>query len=146
MQAKHQRLILGIIALAAVIAAGFLALVAFKKQAAYFFTPTDAVKAHLPLNRNIRLGGMVERGSLIREKDGVTIHFRVTDGYQKIAVSYRGIVPDLFREGSGVVADGHFDPSGSFTAETILAKHDERYMPPVTQQQAAATQTTLQEK
>ncbi|AEI36965.1 MAG: cytochrome c maturation protein CcmE [Zymomonas mobilis subsp. pomaceae] len=130
MQPKHQRLILGLVALVAVIGAGFLALIAFRHQAAYFYTPVEAIKAHLPVDRNIRLGGMVERGSLTHEKDGVTIGFKVTDGYQSLPVSYRGIVPDLFREGSGVVADGHFEKNGLFIAETILAKHDERYMPP----------------
>ncbi len=130
MKAKNQRLALALAALAALIAAALLAMSALKNQAAYFYTPGDAIRAHVALGQPIRLGGMVEGGSLTRAPDGVTIDFRVTDGSQAVAVRYAGIVPDLFREKSGVIADGRFTAPGLFTADTILAKHDERYMPP----------------
>jgi cytochrome c-type biogenesis protein CcmE len=103
---------------------------ALKDQAAYFYTPSDVAKDHVPPGSAVRLGGMVEKGSLRRLPDGVTITFVVTDGGASLPVRFAGIVPALFREGSGVVADGKFDAGGQFLAETILAKHDERYMPP----------------
>ncbi len=84
----------------------------------------------MPVGRSVRLGGMVEKGSLKREADGVSIRFAVTDGRDKVPVAFRGVTPDLFREGSGVVAEGHFNADRSFTADNLLAKHDERYMPP----------------
>ena len=127
---KHQRLVLGLLAVAAVIGAGLLALSALQDQAAFFYAPGDVAGKPLPLNRNVRLGGMVEKGSLKHEADGVSIHFTVTDGVAKVPVAFRGVTPDLFKEGSGVVAEGQFKPDGSFVADNILAKHDERYMPP----------------
>lgn len=127
---KHQRLVLGLLAVAAVIGAGLLALSALQDQAAFFYAPGDVAGKPLPLNRNVRLGGMVEKGSLKREADGVSIHFTVADGIAKVPVAFRGVTPDLFKEGSGVVAEGQFRPDGSFAADNILAKHDERYMPP----------------
>jgi cytochrome c-type biogenesis protein CcmE len=130
MKAKNQRLALALLAVVAILGAALLALSALKNQAAYFYTPSDAAKAHLQPGAAVRLGGMVERGSVKRMADGVTITFRVTDGAATVPVRFSGIVPALFREGSGVVADGRFEPSGEFVADTILAKHDERYMPP----------------
>lgn len=130
MKPKNQRLTLALLAVVAVIAAALLALSALKDQAAYFYTPSDAAKAHLQSGAAVRLGGMVEKGSLRHLPDGVTITFAVTDNAASVPVRFMGIVPALFREGSGVVADGKFDASGEFVAETILAKHDERYMPP----------------
>lgn len=130
MKAKNQRLALALAALAALVAAALLAMSALKDQAAYFYTPGDAIRDHVALGQPIRLGGMVEGGSLTREPDGVTIDFRVSDGARAVAVRYSGIVPDLFRERSGVIADGRFTAPGRFTADTILAKHDEKYMPP----------------
>jgi len=127
---KNQRLTLALLAVVAVIAAALLALSALKDQAAYFYTPSDAAKAHLQPGAAVRLGGMVEKGSLRHLPDGVSITFAVTDNAASVPVRFKGIVPALFREGSGVVADGRFDASGQFLAETILAKHDERYMPP----------------
>jgi cytochrome c-type biogenesis protein CcmE len=127
---KHQRLVLALLAVAAVIGAGLLALSALQDQAAFFYAPGDVAGKPLPLNRNVRLGGMVEKGSLKREADGVSIHFTVTDGLARVPVAFRGVTPDLFKEGSGVVAEGRFNPDGSFAADNILAKHDERYMPP----------------
>ena len=130
MKAKNQRLTLALVALAALVAAALLAMSALKDQASYFYSPSDAARDNVAIGKAIRLGGMVEKGSLKREADGVSIDFRVTDGAAATSVRYTGIVPDLFREGSGVVADGRFTAPGRFVAETILAKHDERYMPP----------------
>lgn len=127
---KHQRLVLGLLALAAVVGAGSLAVSALQDQAAFFYSPGDVAGKPLPLNRNVRLGGMVEAGSIKREADGVSIRFVVSDGTAKVPVAFRGVTPDLFKEGSGVVAEGQFKPDGSFAADNILAKHDERYMPP----------------
>lgn len=136
MKAKHQRLALVLLALAAVIAAVLLAMWGLRDRASYFYTPSDIATGKAVVDRTVRLGGMVEKGSLVRGLDGVTVSFRVTDGPARTPVTYRGILPDLFREGSGVVAEGRVTPGG-FTADTILAKHDERYMPPQLGNQAA---------
>lgn len=130
MKAKHQRLTLALLALAAVVAAGLLALSALKDKAAFFYAPSDVKRDGLPLGKAVRLGGMVAAGSVRRAADGVTVAFTVTDGLATTPVSFHGIVPDLFREKSGVVAEGQFNPDGSFTASNLLAKHDEKYMPP----------------
>lgn len=130
MKAKNQRLVLALAALGALTGAALLAMSALRDQASYFYTPGDALRDHVAQGRAIRLGGMVEKGSLHREADGVTVDFRVTDGLASVAARYTGIVPDLFREGSGVVAEGRFTAPGQFVADTILAKHDEKYMPP----------------
>lgn len=127
---KQQRLILAVVAFVAVIGAGLLATLALRDQAAYFFTPAEAKAATISPGDEVRLGGMVERGSIQRQADGITIAFRLTDGSAAVPVRYTGIVPDLFAEGSGAVADGRFQADGTFVADRILAKHDERYMPP----------------
>lgn len=127
LKAKHQRLTLVLGALVAIGGAGVLAFTALGDKATYFYAPSDLAAA-LPTDA-IRLGGMVEEGSLVRA--GETISFRVTDMKSQRDVTYTGILPDLFREGQGVIAEGRFDPtSGVFKADTILAKHDENYMPP----------------
>ena len=130
MKAKHQRLTLALLALAAVIGAAVLALSGLKDQASFFYAPSDVKRDGLPLGKAVRLGGMVEAGSIKRLPDGISIRFIVTDGQATVPVSFSGIVPDLFREKSGVVAEGHFQPDGSFIATNLLAKHDEKYMPP----------------
>ena len=130
MKPKKQRLLLAVLAVAAIIGAGLLATMALKKEASYFYTPAEAQAAHIPAGQAARLGGMVEAGSLRHEADGVTIAFRLTDGTATVPVRYTGIVPDLFAEGAGAVADGRFNADGSFVADTILAKHDEKYVPP----------------
>jgi cytochrome c-type biogenesis protein CcmE len=130
MKAKHQRLTLALTALAALIGAGLLAASALRDQAAYFYSPADLAKTQVAPGKAIRLGGMVADKSIVRAPDGVTIDFVVTDGPATTKVRFRGIPPDLFKENSGVVAEGSFGPDGVFVAETILAKHDERYMPP----------------
>lgn len=129
MKAKHQRLILALVALVALVGAGLLAASALKDEAAYFYTPNDVKTKGVEPGKAVRLGGMVVKGSLKRASDGVTIHFDVTDGKAAVPASFKGITPDLFREGSGVVAEGTFDTAGTFQATNLLAKHDERYMP-----------------
>lgn len=130
MKAKNQRLTLVLLALGAIGLAALLALSALKDQASFFYAPSDVAKQGLPLGRAVRLGGMVEAGSVARAPDGVTVHFVVTDGRATTPVVFAGIVPDLFRERSGVVAEGQFRPDGHFVASNLLAKHDEKYMPP----------------
>ncbi len=129
MKPKTQRLVLVAAALSALLVAVLLAMWGLQDRAAYFYTPADIAAGKAAEGRAMRLGGMVERGSIRRHRDGVTIGFRVSDGQARTPVTYRGIVPDLFREGSGVVAEGRME-RGTFVADTILAKHDERYMPP----------------
>ena len=129
MKPKNQRLVLVSAALVAVLVAVLLAMWGLRNQASFFFTPADIVAGKATDGQAARLGGMVEKGSIRHDPDGVTIHFVVTDGKAQTPVVYRGIVPDLFREGSGAVAEGRIQ-SGTFVADTILAKHDERYMPP----------------
>jgi cytochrome c-type biogenesis protein CcmE len=140
-KAKHQRLILLVIALAALLGAGLLAAWALSKQASYFYVPSDLV-AHPPeQGRAVRLGGMVQRGSIRTMPDGVTITFVVGDGKATVPVRYAGITPDLFVEGSGVVAEGRME-GPTFVADNLLAKHDEKYVPremkDMTQAQAKA--------
>jgi len=129
MKSKHQRLILALVALVAVIGAGLLAASALRDEAAYFYTPSDAKTKGVEPGKAIRLGGMVVPGSLVKAKDGVTIRFVVSDGKATVPARFTGIAPDLFREGSGVVAEGAFASDGTFVATNLLAKHDERYMP-----------------
>lgn len=129
MKAKHQRLILALVALAAIVGAGLLAASALKDEAAYFYAPNDVKTKGVEPGKAIRLGGMVVKGSLKRASDGVTIRFDVTDGKATVPATFSGIAPDLFKEGSGVVAEGAFDGKGTFVATNLLAKHDERYMP-----------------
>jgi len=129
MKPKNQRLVLVGAALIALLAAVLLAMIGLRTQASFFYTPVDIAAGKAREGEAMRLGGMVEKGSIKRDVDGVTIHFMVTDGKAETPVTYRGIVPDLFREGSGAVAEGRMR-RGTFLADTILAKHDERYMPP----------------
>lgn len=131
MKPKNQRLVLVVLALVAVIGAVLLAMSAMRDQAAFFYAPGDVARKGLPLDRAVRIGGMVKAGSIQRQPDGVTINFIVGDDTSAtIPVQFRGITPELFRENSGVVAEGRFQPDGRFVATEILAKHDENYMPP----------------
>ena len=129
MKPKNQRLVLVGAALVAVLVAVLLAMWGLRNQASFFYTPADIAAGKARDGEAMRLGGMVQRGSIKHLPDGVTIRFLVTDGKAQTPVVYRGIVPDLFREGSGAVAEGRME-NGTFIADTILAKHDERYMPP----------------
>ena len=131
MKPKNQRLALLLLAVAAVLGAVLLAMSALKDQAAYFYAPADVAKKGMPLDRAVRIGGMVRDGSIRRAPDGVTIDFLVgDDSAAVIPVRFTGIPPDLFRENKGVVAEGRFQRGGLFVASEILAKHDENYMPP----------------
>ena len=129
MKPKNQRLVLVVAAIVAALIAVLLAMWGLKERASYFYTPADVASGKAQPGRAVRLGGMVEAGSIQRQADGVSIRFVLTDGHARTPVVYRGIVPDLFREGSGAVAEGRVE-GGAFVADTILAKHDERYMPP----------------
>ena len=131
MKAKHQRMTLLLLAVGAVLGAVLLAMSALKDQAAYFYAPADVARKGAPTDRAVRIGGMVRDGSIKRAPDGVTIDFIVGDETNATTpVRYTGIAPDLFKENSGVVAEGRFTQAGLFVADEILAKHDENYMPP----------------
>lgn len=126
---KHQRLVLLSVALVAIIGAGLLAAWALRNQANYFYLPSE-IEAHVvEPGRGMRLGGMVEMGSIQMQEDGVTIHFVVGDGEASVPVSFTGIAPALFVEGSGVIAEGEMEADGTFVATNLLAKHDEKYVP-----------------
>jgi cytochrome c-type biogenesis protein CcmE len=126
---KHQRLVLVVVALVALVGAGLLAALALRDQASYFYVPADIAADPPAPGQAIRLGGMVENGSITTAADGVTVEFVVQDGQARVPVSYTGIVPSLFVEGSGVVAEGSMNANGVFIADNLLAKHDENYMP-----------------
>lgn len=129
MKPKNQRLVLVGAAAIAMLVAVLLGMWGLRNRASFFYTPADIAAGKGADGHAARLGGMVERGSIHRQNDGVTIRFVLTDGKATTPVVYRGIVPDLFREGSGAVAEGRMN-KGTFVADQILAKHDERYMPP----------------
>ena len=132
MKPKHQRLVLVGLAVVAVLVAVLLAMSALRDQAAYFYAPGDIAREGVPVDRAVRIGGMVRPGSVRKLGDGVTTTFTVGDDTAStIPVRYTGILPDLFRENSGVVAEGRFQRDGLFVASEILAKHDENYKPPV---------------
>ncbi len=128
MKRKHKRLTFVLIALGLLGASAALVLSAFKENIVFFYSPSDVIAKTPAPDRRFRLGGLVEDGSVDRSQ-GKTIRFRVTDTANTVSVSYTGILPDLFREGQGVVAEGRFQ-NGVFTADEVLAKHDETYMPP----------------
>lgn len=128
-KAKHQRLILVLVAVGVLIGAALLAAWALRSQASYFYVPSEILADPPEPDRGVRLGGMVEKGSLKTEPDGVTIAFVVGDGEARVPVRFKGIVPSLFVEGSGVVAEGRMAANGTFVAENLLAKHDENYVP-----------------
>ena len=130
MTRKRRRLLGLTLGLGMLGAATAMVLAAFNDNLVFFYSPSDlAAKATSP-GRRIRIGGLVETQSLRREADGRSVDFRVTDGKTDIAVTYSGVLPDLFREGQGVVAEGWLRPDGVFAATSVLAKHDEKYMPP----------------
>lgn len=129
LKAKHQRLVLVLIALAALIGAGLLAAWALRGQASFFYLPAEMAANPPAPDRAVRLGGMVETGSLKTDADGVTIRFIVNDDKARVPVVFKGIAPDLFKEGSGVVAEGKRAADGTFVADNLLAKHDEKYVP-----------------
>ena len=129
MRRKQRRLafvVAGMVALGAAVA---LVLSAFEESLVFFYTPSDLAAKNIPEGRRMRIGGLVEEGSVERSGDGLTITFRITDLSAALPISYRGMLPDLFREGQGVVAEGFTAADGVFRADAILAKHDEYYMP-----------------
>jgi len=130
MTARHRRLLLAALVLGGASVGVGLVLNAFRGNMVFFYSPSDIAARAAPTARTFRLGGLVEGGSVQRQADGVTVRFVVTDTLQRIPVEYRGILPDLFREGKGVVAQGRLDDKGLFVAREVLAKHDENYMPP----------------
>ena len=134
---KHQRLVLVVLAVVALVGAVLLAMWGLQDRAAYFVTPSDIAAGKVQSDKPMRLGGMVGKGSLKRDLDGLTVRFTVSDTRAETPVVFRGITPDLFKEGNVVVAEGRLQPGGLFVAENILAKHDERYMPPELGNQAA---------
>lgn len=130
MKPRHKRLAFVVAGLLAVsVAAGFV-LNAFKSNLVFFFSPSDILAGKAPSNRVFRMGGLVEKGSVQRGTDGLTVRFVVTDLNESIPVSFTGILPDLFTEGQGVIAQGKLGSDGTFMAQEVLAKHDEKYMPP----------------
>jgi cytochrome c-type biogenesis protein CcmE len=130
MKQRHKRITLILVGLAGLALATFLALSAFRENLVFFFSPTQVAAKEAPVDRTFRIGGLVEDGTLKREPDGLTVRFTVTDTAASIPVVYKGILPDLFKEGRGCVAQGKIGADGVFHAEQVLAKHDENYMPP----------------
>lgn len=130
MKARHKRFGIIAVGLAALGLVTFLVLNALEGNLSYFFSPTQVVKGEAPRNHLFRLGGLVEPGSVKREEGDLTVNFVITDNAQKVKVAYKGILPDLFAEGQGVIAQGKLGTGNVFVAEEVLAKHDENYMPP----------------
>ena len=130
MTRRQRRLGILLAALVCAGAATALTLNAFRSNLVFFFSPSQIAAKEAPVAQVFRLGGLVERGSIQRERDGMTIRFIVTDTARGVPVVYRGLLPDLFREGKGVVARGRLGEDGVFVANEVLAKHDENYMPP----------------
>jgi cytochrome c-type biogenesis protein CcmE len=130
MKPRHRRLILVLVALALLGLGATFVLKAFRSNLVFFYTPTEVFAGQVPQGQAFRIGGMVLEDSLQRNEDGVTVRFAVTDTMENVPVQYTGILPDLFQEGKGVVAQGRMDKQGIFVADQVLAKHDENYMPP----------------
>ena len=130
MKTRHKRIVLIALGLGGLAVAVALVLSAFEENLVFFYSPTQVANREAPTGKAFRIGGMVEQGSLQRAGDGLTVRFNVTDTAKIIAVTYTGILPDLFKEGKGVVAQGQLGPDGVFRAREVLAKHDENYMPP----------------
>ena len=133
MTPRRRRLLLVVGILAGVGIAGALALTAFRENVMFFFDPSQVAAGAAPPNQRFRLGGMVTKGSVRREPGSLEVRFVVTDFKHDVPVSYTGVLPDLFREGQGVIAHGRMNGNGTFVADEVLAKHDEKYMPPVVQ-------------
>ena len=130
MKRRHKRIAFILVGLSGIAIAAYLVASAFRNNLVFFFSPTQVVAKEAPINRTFRVGGLVQDGTLKRESDGLTVSFVVTDTAASVPVVYKGILPDLFKEGRGCVAQGRMDAQGVFHAEQVLAKHDENYMPP----------------
>ncbi len=146
MKSRHKKLLVIFLGVAGLGIAATLILNAFQSNLVFFFSPTEVAAGKAPSDRAFRIGGLVETGSVKRDPDGLTVRFVVTDTAKSMPVLYKGILPDLFKEGKGVVAEGKLGADGLFTSTQVLAKHDENYMPPEAAQaleQAAKAQQTL---
>ena len=141
MKPRHKRAAMIVGGLAALGLAAYLVLNAFESNLVFFFSPTQVAAGEAPKNRTFRIGGLVKIGSVSR--DNLTVNFIVTDTAKEMGVSYTGILPDLFKEGKGVVAQGKFDAGGKFVASEVLAKHDENYMPPEAKDAVDKAQKTM---
>lgn len=130
MKRRHKRIALIVAGLAGLSIAAALVLSAFQNNLVFFFSPSQVVAKEAPVNRTFRVGGLVQDGSVQRDNDGLTVRFAITDTAKTIPVVYKGILPDLFKEGKGCVAQGRVGNDGIFYADEVLAKHDENYMPP----------------
>jgi cytochrome c-type biogenesis protein CcmE len=130
MKPRYKRLILVVVALALLTLGAMFVLKAFRSNLVFFYTPNEVLAGQVPQGQAFRIGGMVLEGSVGREEDGLTVRFEVTDTLESVPVQYTGILPDLFQEGKGVVAQGRMNAQAIFIADQVLAKHDENYMPP----------------
>jgi cytochrome c-type biogenesis protein CcmE len=130
MKPRSRRAALLLVCLALLAGASALVLNAFQSNLVFFFSPTQVARSEAPQGRSFRVGGLVEAGSITRDTSSLALSFVVTDGAHRVPVAYNGLLPDLFQEGKGVVAQGRLGPDGLFRADTVLAKHDENYMPP----------------
>ena len=130
MKPRYKRFILVVVALALLTLCAMFVLKAFRSNLVFFYTPTEVLAGQVPQGQAFRIGGMVLEGSVGREEDGLTVRFEVTDTLESVPVQYTGILPDLFQEGKGVVAQGRMNAQAIFIADQVLAKHDENYMPP----------------
>jgi cytochrome c-type biogenesis protein CcmE len=130
MKPRYKRFILVVVALALLTLGAMFVLKAFRSNLVFFYTPTEVLAGQVPQGQAFRIGGMVLEGSVGREEDGLTVRFEVTDTLESVPVQYTGILPDLFQEGKGVVAQGRMNAQAIFIADQVLAKHDENYMPP----------------
>lgn len=127
---RKRRLVAVLLILAGIGVAGTIAFYSLQQNLLYFQSPSEVAQLSMPAGRQFRLGGLVQKGSLVRSESGLAVQFVITDGPESIPVNYVGILPDLFSEGKGVIARGSLDSSGVFQASEVLAKHDENYMPP----------------
>jgi cytochrome c-type biogenesis protein CcmE len=146
MKSRHKKLLVILLGLSGLGIAAALILNAFQSNLVFFYSPSEVAEGKAPSDRAFRIGGLVEDGSVKRDPDGLTVRFVVTDTAKSMPVIYKGILPDLFKEGKGVVAEGKIGADGSFNSTQVLAKHDENYMPPEAAQaleQAAKAQQTL---
>ena len=130
MKRRHRRIAFIFVGLAGLAVAAYLVASAFRNNLVFFFSPTQVAAKEAPVDRTFRIGGLVQEGTLHRDNDGLTVRFTVTDTAASIPVVYKGILPDLFKEGRGCVAQGKIGSDGVFQADQVLAKHDENYMPP----------------
>jgi cytochrome c-type biogenesis protein CcmE len=145
MKPRHKRLALIGVGLALLGGAALLVLNAFQSNMVFFYSPSQVADHEAPQGKPFRIGGLVQSGSLRREADGLTVRFVVTDTAKSIPVAYTGILPDLFKEGKGVVAQGELGADGVFRAREVLAKHDENYMPPEAAQAVERAHKAMQE-